>query len=253
MSFYAKTTQSGRIKALFELLYTNVHTVCLAISSTGITSEHVTTNNTAISICLPASAFDEYRFTFDDVQYIGLGTHINGFFKGLKNKTNVEFSMNKPIDVFTSMILSICVNSVETDCSMTHSATVMDAQNIAPLPNIQYTCEKVRITNPNFNSLCKALTKTSVVALSKYHGLLSFSYELPGVSKLVLQFGQTRADDRSICSYMLQSDTLCRIIKMSSFAKDGVDIYFESTIKPIRVHSECDIGTVDIFIHANDE
>jgi hypothetical protein len=246
--FTAKTTQSGKLKAIFELLYANTQTVCLTIDESGISAEHITTNNSIININLPSTGFDEYTFTFKEPQFIGIGSQVNAFFKGLKNKTTIELSMVKSmIDESTPTILKIVVASKDLDYEIEHNETVTDAQNVASSVTHVYDCDKVSITTANFNSLCKYLMKTSTVFISKESGTIMFRFGLVGVSERKLNYGIKNSEDKFLFSNIIQADSICRVIKLAAFASKFVELYLEQD-KPLMLKSTCELGTICVYI-----
>lgn len=242
--FLAKTTYSGKLKSLFEVLFSNTDTVCLTIDGRGITSEKLTTNGSLISVYLPAGSFDEYVFTFDEPQYIGLGNHINAFFKTLRNKTTVTLGISTP---FT---LDIIVSAKEEDgCLESNSATVISIQNVAPAAVYEYSKDYTVVPCSNFNTMCKSFSKSDVLDVSKSKGQLSFSFELAGIASKTLTFG-TKTSDNDLYHRQFKSDVFVRIGKLASFA-DQIRIYAESD-KPMLIEAISPLGTVKVFMDASD-
>src|SRR5210317_646141 len=94
--FYAKTKYANRLKALFELLFNNLKTVCFTIDKDGIHLKSTTTLNLMIEVELNADKFDEYKFDFDGPLHIGLESYISKSFKTMKNKNVVTLSITNP-------------------------------------------------------------------------------------------------------------------------------------------------------------
>lgn len=251
-SFYAKTLYSNKLKALFEIIYANIQTACLKIDSFGISIEHTTTNNTFILINLPASNFDEYVFTFLEPQYVGLGSHVNSFFKGLKNKSEVTMHMVEVKNEFSPMTLDFKVQMKDQNCYSTYSTTIIDAQNFQQTQNQQYDCKPISTTPTTFTQLCKALLKTNSVVVTKEQGKLSFEFELAGVSKRSMQFGGKNVTDTTIYSRTIQSDAIHRLNKLAAFATGDI-LMFVETGKPILLKTTCELGTIEIYINEQRE
>lgn len=240
--FSAKTNHSGKLKALFEVLFSNATTVCVTISETGLSSEIVTTNNSLICVNLPATCFEEYEFTFDEPQHIGLGSHVNGFFKSLKNKTNVILQIIKPY--------TLDVSIEDQDCFISYSATVICAQNILPAPTYEYDeNEGFCISCSNFNSMCKSFSKSNSLDVSKRNGQLSFSFELIGIASKTLTFGEKRESDTSLYYQQFKSDAFIRISKLSSFA-DKIQLFVRADY-PIFVKATSPLGVVKVFMNSS--
>lgn len=236
--FSARTTQSGKLKALFDVLFSNTQDVMLTISKTGIESEITTINDVNICVNLPSDKFEEYEFTFDEPLYIGLGSHVNTFFKSLKNKTVVTLSITK------QYILDVCL--VCDDCSITYSASYICAQNISPLHAHDYDTGKAfYISSAMFNSMCKSFSKTNTVLATKSEGQLSFSFELAGIASKTLTFGHKDQTHQPSYVCRFKSDPFVRIGKLSSFASKPIKMCAESD-KPLLILTESTLGTVRV-------
>jgi hypothetical protein len=239
--FIAKTCHSGKLKALFEVLYSNVQTVCLTISATGIKSEAITTQNALICVDLPAASFDEYAFTFSEPQYVGLGSHVNQFFKSLKNKTTVSLTITRP---FT---LDIEISSnVDDSCMMKYSATIVSAQNVAPIPIAKYTSPGIEISNVNFNQMCKSFSKSLLIDVTKRDGQIYFSFELAGIATKTLRYGTERADT-ALFYQSFKSDSFARIGKLASFSSGPIVVYADVD-KPLMIEAKSQIGIVYVLL-----
>jgi Proliferating cell nuclear antigen, N-terminal domain len=238
--FTAKTSYSGKLKALFEVLFSNATTVCLTISEVGIKSESLTTNNALICVDLPASCFDQYAFTFPEPLYVGMDSHINQFFKCLKNKTIVTFSILHP---FT---LDIEIESTVDDSSMKYSAAVISAQNVAQIPATIYECEGVEISSSNFNQMCKSFSKSPLIDVTKRDGQFLFSFELAGISTKTLSYGK-KTSDPFLYFQTFKSDSFARIGKLSSFVSTPLKLYAQKD-KPLFVEAKSPLGTVNVYL-----
>lgn len=241
--FSARTKQSGKLKALFDVLFSNTQDVMLTISKTGIESELTTVNNATICVSLPAEGFDEYTYTYDEPMYIGLGSHINAFFKSLKNKTIVTLSIVKPY------IFDVCL---ECDCSILYSAQFMCAQNICPSFQSEYDIAKAfMVTSAMFNSMCKSFSKTTTINVKKCEGQLSFSFELAGIASKTLVFGEKNEKNNQSYFCQFKSDSFIRIGKLSSFASNPIQIYAEEK-KPLMIVAESTLGIVKVTMASAD-
>lgn len=243
--FRARTTQSGKLKALFDVLFSNTQDVMLTISSKGIESELTTVNDATINVLLPHDGFDEYEYTYDEPLYIGLGAHVNNtILKEFKNKNTITMSISNP---YTLDIYLQC-----DDCTISYSAAFMCAQNICQAQSYDYDHSKAfSVATSMFNSMCKSFSKTSSVNVKKQEGQLSFSFELSGIASKALTFGQK--DPNQINSYVkkFKSDTFFRIGKLSSFAAKPIRMYAEDD-KPFMIMAESTLGTVRVTITAED-
>lgn len=245
--FSARTIHSGKLKALFDILFSNAQTVCLVISKNGITSETRTTNNALVRIDLPSSAFDEYVFTFKQPLYIGLGWHVNQLLKSMKNKTNVTLRIDKP-DSLDIEIVPIKQGNKESgeEYKIHYRVTTIIAQNVAPISIDRYETNGVEISNTNFNSMCKSFSKSSNMDVTKRNGQLSFSFELAGISTKTLTFGQNISDDMSLYYGQFRSDLFSRVAKLSSFTDGKVRIRAEDG-KPLLIEGESVLGTLNVY------
>lgn len=240
--FLAKTTASGKLKALFEILFSSMSTVILTISKEGIKSEMLTTNKSLICVNIPFTCFDEYIFTFPEAQHIGLGSHVNTFFKTLKTKTSITLGMNE--------IYTLNVTSEDDGCITSYSATVISAQNISPAPTYKYETEGVKISCANFNAMCKSFSKTPYIDVMKKCGQLSFSFELTGISTKTLTFGKINEDCKDIYFQQHKSDAFIRLNKMASFA-DEIIVYVEQN-SPLAIEATSSMGSLKTFMKIDD-
>lgn len=243
--FLAKTKNSGKFKALFEVLFQNITTVCMTIDAKGMRSEILTNQNILILVDLPAENFDEYVFDFDKPQHVGLGSHINQFFKSVKNKTHIIFSINKPL------VLDIAIISQVDDYVVSLMATVENTQNIAKTAIATYDQSAVRISNTTFNQVCKSF-KSPLVNVTKRNGQLSFSFEISGISIKTVTFGKASPEDVNLFFQTFKSDQFVRICKISSFASHPIEIYAEKE-KPLAVFVKSTAGTVKLLLSPVEE
>jgi hypothetical protein len=239
--FLAKTISSGKLKALFEILFSNMSTVILTISKDGIYSEMITTNKSLICVNIPSTCFDEYVFTFSESQHIGLGAHVNTFFKTLKTKTLITLSMNESY--------TLNVISEDDGCTTSYSAAVISAQNISPAPTYTYESEGIKITCANFNAMCKSFSKTPYLDVVKKNGQLSFSFELTGISTKTLTYGK-KNESSEIYFQQHKSDAFVRLNKMASFA-DEIIVYVEQN-KPLAIEATSSLGNLKTFMKIDD-
>jgi hypothetical protein len=237
--FSAITNHSGRIKALFEVLFSNTTTVCLTISKSGICSETSTTNNTLICVQLPASCFDEYTFTFDEPQHIGLGSHINGFFKSLKNKTRIILAMTNPC--------TLDISTEDDGCAIAYSAAVICAQNILPAPTYIYDNSGIAISCANFNAMCKSFSKSNSLDVLKKDGQLAFSFELVGIASRTLTFGEKEKSASELYYQQFKSDAFVRIGKLASFA-ETIRLFVQPN-SPLLVEANSVLGVVKVYMN----
>jgi hypothetical protein len=251
--FLAKTICSGKIKSLFEILFSNVSTVKLSISKNGIYSENETNKKNLIIVDLPAEGFDEYVFIFAEPIHIGLDTHVNTFFKSLKNKSTLTMSIAN-IDNLT---INFEVKSLTDDCVIYNSETVVSEQSTKELEIINYDCEGISISCTNFSCMCKSF-KSQFINVTKQNGQLMFSFEISGISERMSRYGKRVDEDVSLFHKTYSADVFSRINKLASFANEDIKIYAEqsntSTIgKPLMIQAKCLIGTIKIIINEHIE
>lgn len=245
--FTAVTSHSGKLKAIFELLFYNSQDVVLTISETGIRSELTTVNNTTIMVNLPASAFDEFVFTYDEPLYVGLGSHVNTFFKNIKNKSSVTLTILHP---YTLNIIHTC----EDMCTVNYTAEYTSSQNICPMQNHQYDMEKSHPMSTNtFNTICKAfksstINKSSSVNVQKSEGQLSFGFELAGIASKKMTFGKLDTSQRYRYFNQFKSDAFLRIGKLSLFADKIIKICVEED-KPMMITAESPLGYIKVIMN----
>lgn len=240
MSFKARTKYANRFKSLFELLFNNMTTVSLTIDQTGITLKTVTSQNITFNVDLPADKFDEY--TFDGVEpiHIGLGNKVKKFFKTVKNKSLVEFSIVDPF------LFDIKVTSLDNNCKSCLSVTIATVQNIAPFDSIDYTVQPISVPNTNFSKMCRSFI-TPTFYISKTNGELEFGSTMADIFKETFKFGPVVPTDMSLFHQQYRTDQIIRIIKMSSLVSKHIMIYAEQGL-PLLIKSISEIGTIKTHI-----
>lgn len=242
--FSARTTQSGKLKALFEVLFSNTQDVILTISKVGIETELTTINNSIICVGLPAEGFDSYEYSYDEPMYVGLGSHVNNFFKSMKNKTPVTLSITHPYKLDVKI-------QCDEDCSLDYSVSFVCAQNISLSQTYDYDLSKCfMIPTTMFNSMCKSFSKTDNINILKNSGQLMFSSELSGISSKVLTVGQKDTTQKPY-SKKFKSDSFVRIGKLSSFASKPIKIHVEVD-KPLMILAESTLGIVKVTMSNDD-
>lgn len=238
--FLARTLHSGKLKALFEVLFSNSQEIILTISKDGINSELTTVNNTTIVVKLPSSCFEEYVFEYEEPLYVGLGSHVNSFFKNLKNKSGLSLSISKP---YTLEIIHMC----DDNCSVTYTAAYISAQNICPIQKHEYDIDNGYImSNSTFSSICKSF-KSPTVNISKSEGQLSFGFELAGIASKTMTFGQKDSTQTYSFFSQFKSDAFVRICKLSLFADKTIRICVEED-KPLMIMAESPLGHVMVVL-----
>lgn len=239
MTFIAKTKYSSRFKSLFELLFQNMTTACFTIDKTGILLETITTQNILLKVNLPAECFEEYVFEGDGPMHIGLGIHINQFFKTVKNKTSIEFSIKQPY------IFDIKVASKTDNCVVSLSANIEAVQNIAPEMVEKYISEPVEIMNTDLSKMCRSFK--AQVFVTKKCSQLEFSCTLENIYKKNFLFGKESSDDIGLFHQSYNADQFSRISKVSSFINQPVKVYAEEG-KPLLFDCSSEIGTIKVFM-----
>jgi hypothetical protein len=241
--FTARTSHSGKLKALFEVLFSNTQDVVLTISKNGILSELSTVNNAIIYVDLPSTGFDEYIYTYNEPMYIGLGSHVNSFFKSLKNKTTVTLKINQ---LYTLDVTLHC-----DDCLITYAASFICAQNIYPIPIGEYDVEKsYQITTNTFNAMCKSFSKAAPeINVTKTQGQLSFTFALVGIASKSITFGSLDISDQETFFQQFKSDTFIRINKLTSFSTKTIRLCVEDNC--LVIIAESLLGTIKVLLNAD--
>lgn len=238
--FRAVTKYAGKFKALFEVLFQNMTTVCFTIDKKGLFLEHLTTQNLIISVFLPAEKFEEYIFDGEDPIHIGLGSHINkDFFKHVKNKDTVVLSITK------DFIFDFEKKSDVDDCVQSLSVSIENIQNITPINHDLYESSPVKISSINFNQMCRSFNYP-MLNVTRTNGQIIFSFET-GISTKSLTFGKENNSDNLLSHQSYYSDQFSRINKISSFISDPIDVYAEGSL-PLYLHCTSLIGTMNVFI-----
>lgn len=245
--FRAVTKYAGKFKALFEVLFQNMTTVCFTIDKKGLFLEHLTTQNVVISIFLPAENFEEYVFDKEEPIYIGLGSHINKeFFKYVKNKDVVILSITK------DFVFDFEKRSEIDDCVHSLSVSIENIQNITPINHEKYESCPVEISSINFNQMCRSFN-SPMLNVTKTNGQITFSFET-GISTKSLTFGKENISDNLLSHQTYYSDQFSRISKISSFISKPIQVYAEDSL-PLYLNCTSLIGVMKVFIISknNDE
>ena len=237
--FYAKTRYSNRFKALFEILFQNMTTACFTINDTGMFLESTTTQNTLFKLSLPKELFDEYKFEGEEI-HIGLGAHINQFFKTIKSKTVIEFSITQPF------IFDVKVVSKNDNCVMMISANIENVQNIAPEALDIYVKEPINIASTDFSKMCRAF-KTQVY-VTKNENQMEFSCAIEHIYKKNFVFGKANSDDKNLFHQNYSAEQFLRICKISSFVNQPIKVYAEEG-KQLLFACESEIGVLQVFLN----
>lgn len=245
MTFKAKTKYANRFKSLFELLFNNMTTVCLTIDQTGLSLKTTTSQNITFDVQLPSHHFDEYVFGGLEPIHVGLGNKVKKFFKTVKNKSIVEFSITDPF-LFDIIITAL---DNQNNCKSLLSVTIASVQNIAPFDSIDYKVPSVRVPNTNFSKMCRSFM-TPTFYLSKTNGELEFGSTMINIFKESFRFGVADSTDTSAVFHRhYRTDQIIRIIKMASLVPKHLSIYVEKGL-PLLVKSTSEIGTVKVYINA---
>lgn len=238
--FRAVTKYAGKFKALFEVLFQNMTTVCFTIDKKGLFLEHLTTQNLIISVFLPAENFEEYIFDEKEPIYIGLGSHINKeFFKYVKNKDTVILSITK------DFIFDFEKRSEIDDCVQSLAVSIENIQNITPINHDKYEASPVTICSINFNQMCRSFNSPTL-NVTRSNGQITFSFET-GISTKSLQFGKLNNSDSSLSYQTYYSDQFSRINKISSFISEPIEVYAENSL-PLYLHCKSSIGIMKVYI-----
>lgn len=245
MTFQARTKHSAKFKALFEALFQNMTTVCLMIDDAGIRSETYTTQNLLVSVTLPATAFDEYRFVGGEPILVGVGSHINQLLKGANAKTTLTFGISRP------QILNVEIASAVDNCVESLSATLQCVQNVALTAFPVYSRPPTQIYPPRFNVLCRSI-KSNTVRVQKQRGRLLFTFEVAGLCEKTFSFGDDDPNDRSpLVSKEIRSEQLMRVRKLYKMGDGPIEVYVEHNY-PIMIVAYSPIGQIRVLINDED-
>lgn len=243
--FYAETKYANRLKALFELLFNNMKTVCLTIDKTGIHLKSTTTVNLMIEVDLHANQFDEYKFQFEEPLHIGLESYISKSFKTMKNKSVVTLSITKP-GSFVIGVKSLKKDGFEYDLNV----VTENVQNVSLDPLHSYSSlSHTRIPASGFNDMCKIIKSISEFTVTKERGILKFACGTPDIYAEQFKFGEEDPKDTSLVHHIHKSEQLVRVAKIVSFSREPpkvLDIYVEKE-KPFMISSTSEIGVIKTY------
>lgn len=243
--FYAKTKYANRLKALFELLFNNLKTVCFTIDENGLHLKSTTAINLMIEVDLHASQFDEYKFDFDEPLHIGIESYINKSFKTMKNKNIVTLSITNP------GLLVIGVQSTGKDRFEYDLEVVTESvQNVSLTPLHTYALtSQSQVPASRFSDMCKLIKSISEFTVTKERGILKFACRTPDICTESFKFGDEDPTDADLVHHTHKSDQLFRMSKIVSFSQDPakvVDVYAEKD-KPLMISSTSEIGVIKTY------
>jgi len=237
--FSATTKYAGKFKALFEILFQNMTTVCFTINKTGLFLETITTQNVLISLELPAQNFEEYIFDEIESLHIGLGSIISKqFFNSVNNKDIVTFEINKPF-VFE------CKKKSKDSCIHTLAVSIEAIQNITPQEHDVYSSSPIFIEKTTFNQMCRSFS-TPEIAVTQKNKQIHFTFET-GISTKTLTFGTYDQTDLALVHQTYVTDQITRIKKIAAFITEPIQVFAEKD-KPLYFLCNSSIGVLKIFI-----
>jgi hypothetical protein len=240
--FKAVTKYAGKFKSLFEVIFQNVTTAHFTIDEKGMFLEQLTTQNLLISIFLPAENFEEYVFQNPEPIHVGLGHHINKeFFKSIKNKDVITMSITKPYIFDFEKTTDFSVQSL--------AVSMEDIQNIIPMHQELYGVEAVKITNADFNQMCRSFNANTINVI-KTNGQIQISFDT-GRSVKTFKLGKENKSDSDLVHQMYSTEQFTRVSKISSFSKD-IKVFLEND-RPLHFLCESAIGTMKLFIFPKPE
>jgi hypothetical protein len=255
--FRMKTTHSAQLKAFFDLLFQNVTTACLTIDAAGIRSENQTTYNLVIAADMPASAFEEYAYTYAQPIHVGFGSHVNQLLKDAKKKTTTIMSVVSAGEHRYELRVEI----VSEARVQTVTSTIECVQNVATTAFPTYYSPPVSITSTHFTGLCKSLKcVVNVVKTSgsqaqdgqPTNGHLTFSFDVADICRNTVAFDTPAGGPPQLVHKRLTSEQFLRIAKLYRFATDTIEMYVEAD-RPMMVIARAPIGSICILINdAND-
>lgn len=244
--FRAKTTHANRLKALFELLFNNLKTVCFTIDKDGMHLKAMTTINLLLEVKLLAENFDEYVFTFEEPVHIGIESYVNKSFKTMKSKNIVTMSIVNPGE------LVIDVKSTSKDnYSYSLSLLTQNVQSVTPIPLVSYASSSMtNVPTSVFSDMCKQIKCVSQFSVTREHGLLKFKCNTPAdVYSETFVFGKEDPSDTLLVHDVYKSEQLTRMAKIVSFAKDSskfVQVYVEAN-KHMMICAKSELGTINAY------
>jgi hypothetical protein len=236
--FKAVTKYSGKLKTLFEVIFSNMTVANWKIDKKGMFLEEMTNQNLLMNIFLPAELFHEYIFEGEPI-YIGLGSHINKeFFKSVKNKDVITMSMNEPF--FFNF------EKTNQDVSQSLRVSIQDIQVITPaiFPTFETSC--IELLGDNFNQLCRSFIPC-LLSLTKKNNRIEFSFDT-GRSIKSLKCGIENKLDNVLMYRSFSSEQFSRISKIHTFTNSPIKIFYEEN-KPLCFICESSIGCLKILIH----
>jgi hypothetical protein len=236
--FKAVTKHSGKLKTLFEVIFSNMTVANWKIDKKGMFLEEMTNQNLLMNIFLPAESFQEYFFE-GETMYIGLGNHINKeFFKSVKNKDVITMSMTEPF--FFNF------EKINQQISQSLCVSIQDIQVITPAIFPSFQTSFIELLGDNFNQLCRSFT-SYIVNLTKKNNQIEFSFDTGrSIKKLIC--GTLDELNPVLIHRSFSSEQFSRISKIHTFTNSPIKVFYEEN-KPLCFICESLIGCLKILIH----
>lgn len=247
--FSATTNHVNKFKSLFELLFHNMMPVCFVIDARGFHFKTPTSQNVVINVHCPADKFTSFEFNANEPIHMGLGLHINHFFKTAKTMSEAKFFItDQDLNIVFSPGKQIEKKIFDDHCVTTMSTKIETIQNVgmACENECEETTPSCRIMPVNFSKLCRSM-KQHYVDVTYKNGTLEFNSTVDAIFSKKTRFGTYDSSNLTLVHQQHAVDHFVRVMKIASLARDHITVYMNPD-RPMTLYCESEIGTIHIYL-----
>lgn len=244
--FKAVTSQSGKLKVFFEIIFQNLATATLTISAKGILLQDTTTQSLTFRVFLPAEKFEQYHFEGSKEAYaVGLSNNINKeFLKSVKNKDKIIMATAGPYDFVFKKESKDVVQSL--------SVTIQDVV-IIQYQQIEYCTPFIKLPSEEYGQMCRVFPPTHNLSVTKQYGQIIFGSKTQRSEKQLI-CGTKNINDIDMIHREYVCEQFSRLSKIQSLAeKNGhIEVYYEND-KPLKFVVKNSIMDFEVMIYEQSE
>lgn len=244
--FKAKTNEGFMFKILGEILHNTLKTIPISINSQGITSKIIDSNK-KILLDIELIAKNFITFTYNhQVDNILFGLNVSHFYKiisSIKKKDSLTFE----IDSENMNELKIIITPREKDHVEVSTIFIQNIQSIDIEMPTDYK-HPVHVSSSKFQKMCKDMLNIGKeINIYGNENFVVFECETPGIYKKQITFGEETEVYENVISYVLESEQLVKISKISSLFHK-LFVFLEKDM-PLLIKTQVgNIGFISIYI-----
>jgi len=244
--FKAKTNEGFMFKILGEILHNTLKTIPISINSQGITSKIIDSNK-KILLDIELIAKNFITFTYNhQVDNILFGLNVSHFYKiisSIKKKDSLTFE----IDSENMNELKIIITPREKDHVEVSTIFIQNIQSIDIEMPTDYK-HPVHVSSSKFQKMCKDMLNIGKeINIYGNENFVVFECETPGIYKKQITFGEETEVYENVISYVLESEQLVKISKISSLFHK-LFVFLEKDM-PLLIRTQVgNIGSISIYI-----